>query len=59
MRSFRQIIKKILSPFCTIMSTPQTMSTAVERCFGGHATEPGFAGDIGAIEVWLIDSDCP
>ena len=25
---------------------------AVEHWFG---TEPGFAGDIGAIEVWLID----
>ena len=28
---------------------------AVEHCFGCHATEPGFAGDIGAIEVRLID----
>ena len=28
---------------------------AVEHWFGCRATEPGFAGDIGAIEVWLID----
>ena len=28
---------------------------AVEHWFGCHATEPGFAGDIGAIKVWLID----
>ena len=26
-----------------------------EHWFGCRATEPGFAGDIGAIEVWLID----
>ena len=28
---------------------------AVEHWFGCRATEPGFAGDIGAIEDWLID----
>ena len=28
---------------------------AVEHWFGCHTTEPGFAGDIAAIEVWLID----
>ena len=28
---------------------------AVEHWFGCRATEPGFAWDIGAIEVWLID----
>ena len=28
---------------------------AVEHWFGCRAAEPGFAGDIGAIEVWLID----
>ena len=28
---------------------------AVEHWFGCRATEPGFAGDIDAIEVWLID----
>ena len=28
---------------------------AVEHWFGWCATESGFAGDIGAIEVWLID----
>ena len=27
----------------------------VEHWFGCRATQPGFAGDIGAIEVWLID----
>ena len=28
---------------------------AVEHQFGCCATEPGFTGDIGAIEIWLID----
>ena len=28
---------------------------AVEYWFGCRATDPGFAGNIGAIEVWLID----
>ena len=28
---------------------------AVEHWFGCRATEPGITGDIGAIEVWLID----
>ena len=28
---------------------------AVEHWFGCHTTEPGFAGDIGAMEIWLID----
>ena len=28
---------------------------AVEHWFGCRATEPGFAREIGAIEVWLID----
>ena len=27
---------------------------AVEHWFGCHATEPGFTGDIGSIEIWLI-----
>ena len=27
----------------------------VEYRFGCRATEPGFPGDIGAIEIWLID----
>ena len=31
------------------------MRLAVEHWFGCRATEPGFARDIGAIEVWLID----
>ena len=30
-------------------------SSAFEHWFGCRATEPGCAGDIGAIEVWLID----
>ena len=29
--------------------------SAVDHWFCCGATEPGFAGDIGAIEVWLID----
>ena len=28
---------------------------AIEHWFGCHATEPGLAGDIDAIESWLID----
>ena len=28
---------------------------AVEHRFGCRATEPGFAKDIGTIEIWLID----
>ena len=32
-----------------------TVNFAVEHWFGCRATEPGFAGDIGAIEIWLID----
>ena len=28
---------------------------AVEHWFGCRAAEPGFSGDIGALEVWLID----
>ena len=28
---------------------------AVEHQFGCHATEPGYTGDIGGIEIWLID----
>ena len=28
---------------------------AVEHWFGCRATEPGFGGEIGTIEVWLID----
>ena len=28
---------------------------AVEHWFGCRTTEPGLHGDIGAIEVWLID----
>ena len=31
------------------------LDSAVEHWFGCRATEPGFAGDIGAIETWLID----
>ena len=32
---------------------------AAEHWFGYRATEPGFAGDIGAKKVWLIDWYCP
>ena len=28
---------------------------ALENWFSCHATEPGFTGDIGSIEIWLID----
>ena len=28
---------------------------AIEHQFGCRATEPGFAGDIGAREIWFID----
>ena len=31
------------------------LNFAVEHWFGCRTTEPGFAKDIGAIEVWLID----
>ena len=33
----------------------EDIPSRVEHWFGCRATEPGFAGDIGAIEVWLID----
>ena len=28
---------------------------AVKHWFGCHATEPGIAGEIGGIEIWLTD----
>ena len=31
------------------------LAFAVEHWLGCRGTEPGFAGDIGAIEVWLIE----
>ena len=37
------------------MSRNCFLDFAVEHWFGCRATGPGFAGDIGAIEVWLID----
>ena len=37
------------------MSRNCFLDFAVERWFGYRTTEPGFVGDIGAIQVWLID----
>ena len=50
-----------LSSFNTSMPSRQMVlwncftNFAVEHWFGCHATEPGDTGDIGAIEIWLID----
>ena len=33
----------------------RTHDFAVEHLSGCRDTEPAFAGDIGAIEIWLID----
>ena len=50
-----------LSPIDTIiphgllMLRNYFLDFAVEHWFGCRASEPGFVGDIGAIEVWLID----
>ena len=38
-----------------LFSSWQDFDFAVGHWFGCRATESGFAGDIGAIEVWLID----
>ena len=32
-----------------------SLKLMMDRYAGCCATEPGFAGDIGAIEIWLID----
>ena len=40
---------------CLVSTGNYVSKRAVEHWFGCRATEPSFAGDIGAIEVWLID----
>ena len=44
-----------VTPHGMLMLRNCFLDFAVEHWFGCHATEPGFAGDIGAIEVRLID----
>ena len=44
-----------VTPHGLLMLWNRFLDFAVEHWFGCRATEPGFAGDIGAIEVWLID----
>ena len=44
-----------VTPHGLFMLRNCVLDFAVEHWFGCRATEPGFAGDIGAIEVWLID----
>ena len=39
----------------TALALHRFLEFAVEHWFGCRATGPGFTGDIGAIEVWLID----
>ena len=41
--------------FCVWLSKHCYWFYFAEHWFGCHATELGFAGDIGAIEIWLID----
>ena len=42
-------------PYCLLMLRNDFSDFAFESRSGGCATEPGYAGDIGAIESWLID----
>ena len=42
-------------PHCLLMLWNCFLDFAVEHWVGCRATEPGFPGDIGAIQVWLID----
>ena len=42
-------------PYCLLMLRNDFNDFAFEHRFGCCATEPGYAGDIGAIEIWLID----
>ena len=42
-------------PHSLLMLRNCFLDSAVAHWFFCHATEPGFAGDIGAMEVWLID----
>ena len=44
-----------VTPHGLLMLRTCFLDFAVEHWFGCRATEPGFAGDIGAIEIWLID----
>ena len=44
-----------VTPYGLLMLQNCFLDFAVEHWFGCRATEPGFAGDIDAIEVWLID----
>ena len=44
------------TPDSLLMPRNCFINFAVEHWFGCHATEPGFAGDIGAVEIWLIDT---
>ena len=44
-----------VTPHGLLMLRNCFLDFAVEHWFGCRATEPGFARDIGAIEVWLID----
>ena len=45
----------VVTPHGLLMLRNCFLDFAVEHWFGCRATESGFAGDIGAIEVWLID----
>ena len=44
-----------VTPHGLLMLRSCFLDFAVEHWFGCCTTEPGFVGDIGAIEVWLID----
>ena len=48
-----------VTPHGLLMLRNYLIDFAVEHWFGCHATESGFAGDIGAIEVWLIYRPVP
>ena len=45
-------------PYCLLMLRNDFNDFAFEHWSGCCATEPGYAGDIGAIEIWLIDWWC-
>ena len=44
-----------VTPHGLLMLQNCFLDFAVEHWFGCRNTEPGFPGDLGAIEVWLID----
>ena len=52
--NFEELEKRRISNKLIYQSI-QVLDFAVEHWFGCRATEPGFTGDIGAIEVCLID----